>query len=50
MLRTCSKSKCPLKCQSIWEFRPGRGELTAKKQYVFKDAFDNNDEKILFNK
>lgn len=49
MLRTCSKNKCPIKCQSIWEFRPGRGEVTIKKQYVFKEAFDNNDEETMDN-
>ena len=49
MLRTCSKKSCSgkSKCQSIWEFRPGRGEGTVKKQYAFKDAFDNNDDETM---
>ena len=37
MLRKCSKAK----------FRPGRGEITLKKQKFFKEAFDKTDEKTL---
>lgn len=47
MLRTCSKKQC-VQPQNIWEFRPGRGEGTVKKQYAFKDAFDNHDKETIY--